>query len=84
LLVKVSVALTAPATWGLKVTVYGVLCPAGIVTGSDSPPTLKTELFDVAAVTVTFAPAAVRLPEALPLLPVTTLPRPKVVGEAAN
>ena len=59
---KVSVALTAPATWGLKVTVYGVLCPAGIVTGSDSPPTLKTELFDVAAVTVTFAPACGQTP----------------------
>ena len=53
---NVSVAVTAPAVVGLNVTVNGTLCPAGMVTGSDSPPTLNTELFEVAAVTVTLAP----------------------------
>jgi hypothetical protein len=80
LLVKVSVAFAAPVVNGLKVTVKEVLCPAGIVTGSDRPPTLNTVLFEVAAVTVMLAPLAVRLPDAEPLDPVTTLPRPRVVG----
>lgn len=61
-----------------------MLWPARIVTGSDRPPTLNTELFEVASVTVTLVPLAVRLPEAIPLFPVTTLPRPSVVGETAN
>ena len=41
LLVNVSVALAAPATGGLKVTVNGALCPAGIVIGSAKPPTVN-------------------------------------------
>jgi hypothetical protein len=80
LLVKVSVALAAPVTEGLKVTVNGTLWPAGMVVGKDSPPTLNAVLLEVAAVTVTFAPLATRLPEALPLVPTTTLPRASVVG----
>ncbi len=80
LLVKVSVPLAAPVVSGLNVTVKDVLWPAGIVTGSERPPMLNTELFELAAVTVTFAPVAVRLPEALPLVPATTLPRFRVVG----
>ena len=75
-----SVALAAPDVSGLKVTVYEVLWPAGIVVGSDRPPTLKAELLVLASVTVTLAPLAVRLPDAVPLVPVTTFPRPKVVG----
>lgn len=84
MLVKVSEALTAPVVVGLNVTVKGVLWPAGIVTGSDRPPTLKTELFVLAAETVTLAPLADRLPDAVPLVPTTTLPRPKVVGVTVN
>jgi hypothetical protein len=84
LLVKVRTALTDPATWGLKVTVNEVLLPACMVAGRARPPTLKTELFVLAAVTVTLAPLAVRLPDAVPLLPATTLPRPKVVGDTAS
>jgi hypothetical protein len=80
LLVKVSVALTAPDVRGLKVTVNEVLWPAGIVAGSERPPRLNTELFELTAVTVTFAPLAVRVPDAVPLLPTTTLPRARVVG----
>ena len=81
---KVRVALAAPLVSGLKVTVNEALCPAGIVTGRESPPTLNTELFVLAAVTVTSAPLAVRLPDAVPLLPSTTLPRGRVVGVTVN
>src|SRR5208337_1309176 len=68
LLVKVSVALAASVVSGLKVTVKGTLWPAGMVTGSDSPPTLNTESFVLAAVTVTLAPLALKLPDAVPLV----------------
>lgn len=54
------------------------------MTGSDNPPTLNTELLVFAAVTVTFAPLAVRVPEALLLVPTTTLPNDRVVGETDN
>ena len=77
-------ALTAPDVAGLKVTVNGTLWPAGMVTGRDRPPTLNTELFVLAAVTVTLAPLAVRLPVAVPLVPSTTLPSPIVVGVTAS
>jgi len=80
LLVKVSVAFAAPAVRGLKVTENEVLWPAGMVTGSDNPPTLNTELVELTAETVTLAPLAVRLPDADPLVPTTTLPRLKVAG----
>ena len=80
LLVKVNVALAEPVVRGLKVTVNEALLPAAIVTGNDRPPTLNTELLVLAAVTVTLAPLAVRVPEAVPLVPTTTLPRPRVVG----
>ena len=41
-------------------------------------------MFVLAAVTVTFAALALRLPEAVPLVPPTTLPRAKVDGLAVN
>jgi hypothetical protein len=41
---------------------------------------LNAELLELAAVTVTFVPLAVRLPDAVPLVPTTTLPKPRVVG----
>jgi hypothetical protein len=84
LLVKVSVALAAPVVRGLKLTVKGTLWPAGMVTGRDRPPTLKTELFVLAPVTVTLAPLAVRLPDAVPLVSTTTLPRASVAGLTAS
>jgi hypothetical protein len=80
LLVKLSVADAAPVVCGVKVTENEVLWPAGMVTGSDSPPTLKTELLELTAETVTLAPLAVRLPDADPLVPTITLPTLKVDG----
>jgi hypothetical protein len=55
-----------------------------MVTGSDSPPTLNTELFVLAPVTVTLAPLAVSIPDELPLVPTTTLPRSMLVGVTAS
>ena len=59
LLVTVRVPLAVPDVVGLNVIVNETLLPAAIVTGSDSPPILNTELLVVAAVTVTLAPLAV-------------------------
>lgn len=84
LLVTLNVPVAAPAVVGLKVMVKGTLWPAGMVTGSESPLTLKTELFVLAAVTLTLAPLAVRVPEPVPLVPTTTLPNPRVVGLMAS
>jgi len=84
LLVTVSVPLAAPTVCGLNVIVKGTLWPAAIVTGSERPPTLNTELFELAPVTVTFAPLAVRLPDEVPLVPAMTLPRSIVVGATVS
>ena len=84
LLVNVSDAVAAPAVFGLKVTVNEALLPAGIVSGSERPPTLNTELFVLAVVTVTLAPLAAKLPEVVPLTPVITLPRSSVAGVTVN
>src|ERR1039458_3624806 len=55
-----------------------------MVTGSDRPLITKRELFELAAVTVTFAPLAVRLPVADPLVPATTLPIAMGAGVAVS
>lgn len=82
--VNVNVAFTVVATRGLNVTVKEVLWPAAMVTGSDNPPTVNTELLVLAPVTVTLAPVALNVPEAVPLVPTTTLPRDRLVGETVN
>jgi hypothetical protein len=48
--------------------------------GRDNPLIVNRELSEVAAVTVTFAPLAFRLPEAVPELPTTTLPMANDAG----
>lgn len=75
LLVNVRIALSAPVICGLKVTVNDMLCPAGMSTGSAKLPTVNRELFVLAAVTVTFAPLALRLAEVVWLVPTVTLPK---------
>jgi hypothetical protein len=84
LLVKVSAALALPAELGLKVTVNDSLWPDGMVTGNDKPLKLNCELLLLALVMVMFAPVAVRVPVAVPLLPTVTLPRLIVEGDMAN
>src|ERR1700742_3525401 len=61
--------------------VNGTLCPAGMVTGSDSALRVKAELFVLAAVTVTLDPLAFKLPEPVPVRPLTTLPMASIDGE---
>lgn len=76
LLLTVRVAFTVPEVVGLNVTLNAELEPAGIVTGSVSPPMLNTaESFVAAEVTVTLPPLALSVPDALALLPTTALPR---------
>lgn len=58
----------------------GTLWPAGMVKGGEIPPITKRELLELARVTVTLPPLADRVPDAVPLLPTTTLPNPRVVG----
>jgi hypothetical protein len=84
LLVKVRVPLAAPVAVGLKVTVNEALCPAGIVTGRDKPLMLNTALDELAAVTVTLAPLAVRVPDPVPVSPTWTLPRARAVGATVS
>jgi len=84
LLVKVKDPLAAPVAVGLKVTVNGTLWPAAIVAGRDNPLMVNKALFEVAAVNVTLAPLALRVPDAVPLVPTTTLPRAKLVGETMS
>src|ERR1700733_837045 len=81
---NVSVALAVPVVCGLKVTLNAALCPAWIVIGSEIPLRSNCELLLLAAVMVTFAPLAVRLPEAEPLAPTATLPKFNDVGFTAN
>src|ERR1700733_3177394 len=75
LLTKVSVALAVPVVCGLKITLNAALCPAWIVMGSEIPLRSNCELLLLAALMVTFAPLAVRVPEAEPLAPTATLPK---------
>jgi hypothetical protein len=84
LLVTVKLAVAVPDVSGLKVMENEVLRPAGIVTGKLNPPMVNTELLVVAPVTVTLAPLAVNVPEALLLVPTTTLPRLSVPGLTAS
>jgi hypothetical protein len=84
LLSKVSVALAAPPDDGWKLTVKGTLLPSSITAGSDKPLSANSELLLLADVTVTFPPAAVSVPVAVPVLPTVTFPRLRVVGPTVN
>src|SRR5215472_8770547 len=61
-----------------------MLCPDGIVAGSEIPPMLNCPLFVLAAVIVTAAPRAVRFPDAVPLVPITTLPTARGLGVTSS
>lgn len=84
LLVNVRLAVSAPTTRGLYVIVNDTLCPAGTIVGSDKPPIANRELLELAAVTVTFAPVAVRVPVAVPLNVVNTFPSATGAGAALS
>jgi hypothetical protein len=55
-----------------------------MTTGSCKLLIAKRELLELAAVTVTFAPAAVSVPVAVPLVPVNTLPIATGAGAAVS
>lgn len=84
LLVNDKDADAAPVDCGAKVTVKEADCPAAMVTGSEIPETANSALFSDAAVTVTEAPLAVRLPLSEALLPTTTFPNASDVGDTAR
>lgn len=81
---NVSVAVADPVVEGLKVIVKGADWPAGIVNGSEIPLTTKAVLFVLAPVSVTLEPVAFKFPDAVPLVPTTTLPTGIVVGVTPN
>jgi hypothetical protein len=74
LLAKDAVVDAAPVAVGVNVTVYVALCPAGIVTGNESPLIVNSEPTTFTDETVTVAVVAVSCPVAVPLVPTTTLP----------
>ena len=82
LLWKVRLALAAPLAFGVKVTVKEADWPAAIVFGNVIPESTNSELLLLPEVTVTEAPAAVRLPVRDELLLTITLPKFSVPGEA--
>lgn len=84
LLVNVSVAVAVPLVEGLKVTVNGEDCPPRIVSGNEIPLTTNAVLFVLAPVTVTLAPVAFKVPDAVPLVPTTTSPTAIVLGETLS
>lgn len=55
-----------------------------MIAGSGKPPSANRELLEVAAVTVTLAPLALRVPEPVPLAPTATLPTPTGAGVALS
>src|ERR1700746_4032720 len=75
LLVKVSVPMAVPEAVGANVIVNEVLLPAAIVAGRERPFIVKAELFVLAALIVTLAPLAVRVPVVEALFPTITLPK---------
>src|ERR1035441_9760401 len=64
-----SAALAAPEDCGVKVSVIGTLCPAGIVTGNEIPVNENSAFDTLAEETVTVAPLALRLAVCLELVP---------------
>ena len=62
LVANASVAVAVPLLCGVKATAYGTVWPAATVIGKDIPLKENSELLLPSEVTVTLAPAAVRLP----------------------
>ena len=60
LLVNVESGAVRAGNQGTILTVKGALVPAATIPGSDKPLITKRELLELAPVTVTFAPVAVR------------------------
>lgn len=81
---KVRVADADPVVVGLNVIVNGADWPAGIIRGREIPLTTRAVLFVLAPVMVTLELVTDKVPEAVPLVPTTTLPTAMVVGETLS
>lgn len=77
-------AEVAPLACGVKVTVNVADWPAVSVFGNEIPESTNSLLLRLADVTLTDAPLAVRLPFREELVPSTTLPKLRLVGDTAN
>jgi hypothetical protein len=85
LLAIVMPPLTEPLDWGANATLNTVLCPGERVSGSANPLKLKPFPVAVAWEMLTLEPPEfVRVPEAVRLLPIETLPKPMLNGDAAK
>ena len=80
LLAKAIVPEAVPLDCGVNVTVTGVLCPAVIVKGNETPLNLNSDVVVEADDTVTFDPVALNVAVKLALCPTTTLPKSKALG----
>jgi hypothetical protein len=72
---KAMFAEAVPVAVGAKVTVKGMLWPLAIVAGKVIPPSVNSELFELAEDKLTLPPLAVRLPLKDWLAPIWTLPK---------
>lgn len=68
-------AEATPADVGANVTVNGRLCPDAMVMGKVRPPSVNTELLELADDNTTLPPLAVRFPPWLEVLSTFTLPK---------
>jgi hypothetical protein len=84
LLAKERVAFATPLDSGVNVTRNDGLWPAAIAMGNDSPLRVKPEVLTLAELTITLEPVALSDADRLKPLPVTTLPKFKLVGLTAS
>jgi len=85
LLVKDAVPVTAPAAWGANPMLTARLAPAAMVNGNVSPVTLNPAPVVLAEKTVTLElPVLVKVPVSVAVLPTSTLPNERLVGDTLS
>src|SRR5580698_7392340 len=84
LLKSESVPENCPAAWGVKTTLTGTLCPAGITSGKVAPGNENKPLLLDADETVTGPPVAVSNACSVVFSPIITLPKARLLGPTDN
>ena len=79
-LAKEMVPDAAPLACGVNVTLNATLLPAAMVAGNEIPLRPNSVLLRVADVTVTLAPAALRVAGVVEVAPTATFPKLRVAG----
>jgi hypothetical protein len=79
-----TLAEAVPLACGLNRTLNETLWPGASVSGNDNPLRTNSELVEVAEVIVVLAPLTLRVALSVSLAPTTTLPKLKLVGDAAS